>query len=69
MIKAGYKCLRMSATFPGAEFSTTSSYPMTRIHCDGPIDPNMPGGLMIYQNAEQVEKLENLRGVPVGSIK
>ncbi|CAG8712608.1 4107_t:CDS:2 [Racocetra persica] len=65
MIKAGYNCLRMSATFPGAEFSTTSSYPMKRIHCDGPIDPNMPGGLMIYQNAEQVEKLENLRGVPV----
>ncbi|CAI2194536.1 1941_t:CDS:2, partial [Funneliformis geosporum] len=64
MIKAGYKCLRMSATFPGAEFSTTSSYPMKRVF-SGKLDPNMPGGLMIYQNAEQVEKLENLREVPV----
>ncbi|RHZ37200.1 hypothetical protein [endosymbiont GvMRE of Glomus versiforme] len=69
MIKAGYNCLRMSATFPGSEFSTTSSYPMKRIWGGGKLEPNMPGGLMIYQNAEQVERLENLRGVPVGSIK
>lgn len=68
MIKAGYNCLRMSATFPGAEFSTTSSYPMKRIF-SGKLDPNMPGSLMIYQNAEQVEKLETLREVPTGSIK
>nr|CAG8498108.1 11301_t:CDS:2 [Entrophospora candida] len=66
MIKAGYKCLRMSATFAGAEFSTTSSYPMKRVF-SGKLDPNMPAGLMIYQNAEQVEKLETLRGVPTGN--
>ncbi|CAG8465247.1 17834_t:CDS:10, partial [Racocetra persica] len=69
MIKAGYKVLRMSATFPGAEFSATSSYPMKRIWAGGPIDPNMPMGLMKFTNADQVEKLEQMRGVPTGSIK
>ncbi|MCE8167880.1 MAG: hypothetical protein I3275_04635 [Candidatus Moeniiplasma glomeromycotorum] len=68
MIKAGYNCLRMSATFPGAEFSTTSSFSMKRVSA-GKLEQNMPGHLMVYQNSEQVEQLEQLRGVPVGSIK
>jgi hypothetical protein len=68
MIKAGYNCLRMSATFPGSEFSTTSTYPMKRVF-SGRLDPRMPAGLMKIDNADQAEKLETLRGVPVGSIK
>jgi hypothetical protein len=58
----------MSATFPGAEFSTTSTYPMKRVF-SGQLDPNMPAGLMKIDNAEQAEKLENMRGITVGSIK
>ncbi|CAH1757452.1 4581_t:CDS:2 [Entrophospora sp. SA101] len=44
MIRAGYNCLRMSATFAGAEFSTTSSFPMKRVF-SGKLDPNMPVSL------------------------
>ncbi|MCE8168497.1 MAG: hypothetical protein I3275_07865, partial [Candidatus Moeniiplasma glomeromycotorum] len=68
MIKAGYKCIRMSATFPGVEFSATSTYPR-KIMYTGRLDPNMPAGLMRIRNADHAEKLEIMRGLPPGSIK
>ncbi|CAG8597648.1 11007_t:CDS:2 [Paraglomus occultum] len=60
MIKAGYKVLRMSATFPGVDFSATSTYPR-KIMYTGRLDPNMPAGLMRIRNSEHAEKLETMR--------
>ncbi|KLL04619.1 MAG: hypothetical protein MRERV_16c027 [Mycoplasmataceae bacterium RV_VA103A] len=69
MIKAGYNCLRMSATFPGVEFSATSTYQRKIMFGGCPLDPNMPAGLMKIENAEHAEKLETMRGLQPGTIK
>jgi len=77
MINLGYNvatdvgrfgCLRMSATFPGSEFSATSSFPILRAF-SGKLDPNMPASLMMIENSEHAEKLADLRGVDVSEIK
>jgi len=68
MIKAGYRVIRMSATFPGVDFSATSTYPR-KIMYTGRLDPNMPAGLMRIRNSEHAEKLETMRGLQPGSIK
>ena len=69
MVQAGYKVLRMSATFPGVPFSTTSTYPKKSYYCGSEIDPKMPGGKMKIANQKHAEALAKHRGVKPETIK
>jgi hypothetical protein len=68
-VHAGYKVLRMSATFPGKPFSITSSFPIKSVYL-GNLDPNYivekretvaESGQVISQNVTLAEKLANER--------
>ncbi|CAG8542143.1 36825_t:CDS:10 [Gigaspora margarita] len=65
MVQAGYKVLRMSATFPGVPFSTTSTYSKKSYHCAGELEPKMPGYKLKIQNEKHAEALAKHRGKSV----
>lgn len=67
MVQEGYKVLRMSATFPGVPFSTTSTYPK-KSYYSGELDPNMPAGVMKLTK-KQAENLATIRGIEPEEIK
>jgi hypothetical protein len=69
MVQAGYKVIRMSATFPGVPFSTTSTYPKKSYYCGSELDPKMPGGKMKIANEKHAEALAKHRGVKAETIK
>src|SRR6185437_10420620 len=67
MVQEGYKVIRMSATFPGVPFSTTSTYPK-KSYYSGELDPNMPAG-ELKLTKKQAELLAGIRGVEPEEIK
>lgn len=66
MVQADYKVIRLSATFPGVPFSTTSTYPKASYY-SGELDPNMPAGMMRLTK-KQAELLATIRGVEPEAI-
>src|SRR3954471_21264487 len=68
MVQEGFKVNRMSATFPGVPFSTTSTYPK-KSYYSGELDPKMPGFTMKIANEKHAEALAKFRKVDVSTIK
>jgi len=69
MVQEGYKVIRMSATFPGVPFSTTSTYPKNSYWFGGELDPKAPGGKMKIANEKHAEALAKFRGAKLETIK
>ncbi|CAI2161421.1 10344_t:CDS:10 [Funneliformis geosporum] len=68
MVQAGFKVVRMSATFPGVPFSTTSTYPK-KSYYSGELDPKMPGFTMKIANEKHAQALAKFRKTDVSTIK